>query len=117
MVSASSLFRAVLIFLLTVACNASEDDVVSRECKGRLEVTLPDKTRVDCLTDDVAYEYDYAEKWAECVTQAMHYGMWTDRRGACVLIYKKPEDFRYFNRAQNLIWHYKIDIDLMRINE
>ncbi len=112
--------KIIVVLILSVFSStlfASEADVVKRECNGKLEVTLKDKTRVDCLTDDVAYEYDKAKNWAECVTQAMHYGMWTNRKGACVLIYEKPEDRRYFDRAQNLIWHYKIPIKLEHVKE
>jgi hypothetical protein len=31
---------------------------------GQTEVVLPDKTRVDCLTDEYAIEVDFAPKWA-----------------------------------------------------
>ncbi len=107
----------IALILMLTAVHASERDVVDRECKGKAEVTLRDKTRVDCLTKDVAYEFDFAEKWAECLTQALHYGMFTNRKGACVLIYKKPEDFKFFNRAQNLVWYYGLPIELTHINE
>lgn len=111
------MLKWLILILLAAPCLGSEKDIVDRECDGRKEVVLKDRSRVDCLTDGVAYEYDYATKWAECLTQAMHYGMWTRRQSECVLIYKKPEDFKYFNRAQNLIWHYKLPIKLSHVNE
>ncbi len=38
---------------------------------GQLEYTLNDKTRVDCLTDKLAVEFDFAPKWTECIGQAI----------------------------------------------
>jgi hypothetical protein len=35
--------------------------------KGIAEFVLPDRTRVDCLTDVYAIEVDWAKKWAEGV--------------------------------------------------
>lgn len=36
-----------------------------------------DKTRVDCLTDTHAVEFDFANKWAESIGQALHYQFFT----------------------------------------
>jgi hypothetical protein len=37
--------------------------------KGQTEYRLEDNTRVDCLTDTHAIEFDFAEKWAESIGQ------------------------------------------------
>ena len=42
-------------------------------CNGIEEYKLPDYTRVDCLTDTHAIEFDFANKWAESIGQALHY--------------------------------------------
>ena len=34
---------------------------------GVMEYELPDKCRVDCLLPDMAVEFDFANKWAECI--------------------------------------------------
>jgi hypothetical protein len=55
------------IFLLLLSLNAfalTEKDYVNQHCKGKIEYRLPDKTRIDCLTDTHAWEYDYSNKWA-----------------------------------------------------
>ncbi|MCQ2754320.1 MAG: hypothetical protein MJ231_04635, partial [bacterium] len=42
------------------------------EHNGIEEYENSDFTRVDCLTDDYAVEFDFANKWAESVGQALH---------------------------------------------
>ena len=67
---------------------------------GIMEYKLDDNTRVDCLTDKLAVEFDFAPKWSECIGQALYYGKKTHRTPACVLILEKPEDIRYFYRLK-----------------
>ena len=49
-----------------------------------------DKTRVDCLTETNAVEFDFANKWAESIGQALHYQKMTGKRAKVVLILEKP---------------------------
>ncbi len=37
------------------------------EINGTTEVVLPDNTRADCVTDKLAVEVDFADKWSECI--------------------------------------------------
>lgn len=68
---------------------------------GLLEYRLPDKTRVDCLTDTLAVEVDFATKWAECIGQALYYGKMTGKQPACVLIIENTErDAKYLQRLR-----------------
>ncbi|HEA68639.1 MAG TPA: hypothetical protein ENI07_17710 [Desulfobacterales bacterium] len=72
------------------------------EKQGVVEYVLPDRTRVDCLTDEYAVEVDFASasKWYESITQALHYAMLTGRQAAILLIVEKPRDRKYVNRAR-----------------
>ena len=71
---------------------------------GLIEYKLPDNTRVDCLLPDYAVEFDFANKWTECIGQALYYGQQTDRIPACVLITEEPSnDIRYLLRLHNAI--------------
>lgn len=68
---------------------------------GVTEYVLPDKTRVDCLLPDMAVEFDFANKWAECIGQALYYGRMTNRQPACVLIMERGEkDVKYLKRLR-----------------
>ncbi len=65
---------------------------------GITEVALDDGTRVDCLTDTYAIEFDFARKWAEAVGQAAHYAAMTGHAPGVVLILEGPDDLRFVDR-------------------
>lgn len=68
---------------------------------GVIEYKLSDKTRVDCLLPNMAVEFDFANKWAECIGQAIYYGRQTNRQAACVLIMENEEkDLKYLYRLR-----------------
>jgi len=75
---------------------------------GQLEYKLNDKTRVDCLTDTLAVEFDFAPKWHECIGQALYYGQKTKRTPACVLIMERGEkDVKYLKRLRYAVYNKK----------
>ena len=47
---------------------------------GIEEFENKDFTRVDCLTDKYAVEFDFANKWAESIGQALHYQLMTGKK-------------------------------------
>ena len=77
-----------------------EKHFVQAYCKGEIEVRLPDKTRVDCLTDEYAIEFDYANKWAESIGQSLYYAKMTGKKPAVAIIMKKPTEERYIKRIE-----------------
>jgi hypothetical protein len=50
----------------------SEGDWVNKVCKGEIEYTLDNKTRVDCQMPNESQEYDWQNKWYECFGQALY---------------------------------------------
>ena len=74
---------------------------------GQLEYTLNDKTRVDCLTEKYAVEFDYANKWHECIGQALYYGQKTNKTPTCVLIMEKEKDIKYLKRLRYAVYNRK----------
>ena len=75
---------------------------------GIMEYKLNDKTRVDCLLSDMAVEFDFANKWAECIGQALYYGKQTNRTPACVLIIENTEkDYKYVRRLRYAVYKRK----------
>ena len=83
-----------------------------RSCTGAIEYRLPDRTRVDCLTDTHAIEHDFASKWAEAIGQALHYGSMTGRKPGIILIKESSKDDKHIGRAQAVIDFYGLPIDL-----
>ena len=79
-----------------------EGDYVNMYCKGIIEYQLSDRTRVDCLTDEYAIEYDWAKKWAESIGQSMYYSKMTGKAPAVVLILTSPNDYHYVKRVERL---------------
>ncbi|MCK4758833.1 MAG: hypothetical protein KAT69_02225 [Candidatus Aminicenantes bacterium] len=79
----------IIIILFLIGASdllAAEKDYQQEYCKGIMEFRLPDRTRVDCLTEDHAIEFDFGKKWAEAVGQSLHYAAHTGRRAGIVLI-------------------------------
>lgn len=77
---------------------------LSKQYGGKFvtEYHLWDETRVDLLSDDYAVEVDYAEKWAECIGQALYYSHLTDRQAVCLLLSAGEKDSRFIYRCQTV---------------
>lgn len=72
---------------------------------GITEYELKDFTRVDCLTETQAVEFDFANKWAECIGQALHYGIMTHKQPACCLIMERGnKDLKYLKRLRRVAY-------------
>jgi len=81
-----------------------------QHCEGTTEYRLADKTRVDCLTDEWAIEYDFANKWAEAIGQSLHYARMTQRKAGIVLIMESAKDAKYHHRLMANIAFYDLPI-------
>lgn len=82
---------------------------------GQVEVVLPDRTRCDCLTDTHAIEFDFGNKWAESIGQALYYSIQTGKRAGVVLILEKQKDYKYWIRLNTIIKHYGLPIDTWKV--
>jgi len=97
--------------MLSVSVQAQpEAQYVQDTCIGDIEYRLLDRTRVDCLTDSHAIEYDFSHKWAEAVGQSLHYARMTGKRAGVVLI--GSQDDAGYKRAFDVIRAYRLPITL-----
>ncbi len=104
-----------LLIILTISAQAkhlySEKEYQTYWCnahKGKMEALLNDNTRVDCLTNTLAVEFDFANKWHECIGQALYYGKKTKRIPACVLIAEDlKKDAKYVRRMRYTVYDKK----------
>lgn len=81
---------------------------------GQQEVILPNKTRVDCLTDTHAIEFDFAHKWAESIGQALYYAQATNKKAGIVLIVENGQkDEKYIKRLCAVAERYNITVWLI----
>jgi len=86
-----------------------------RICKrwnGTPEYTLDDGARVDCLTDQYVVEFDFSNKWAEAVGQALYYSMKTGKKAGIVLIMNGNSSQAHLERLKDVIGHYRLDIKI-----
>jgi hypothetical protein len=79
---------------------------------GQMEVTAPDGSRVDILTEKYAIDVDFADKWAEPIGQSLNYGFQFQRRAGIVLIVDGEDQQGKAIRLGSLIRHYSMPIDL-----
>ena len=90
---------------------------------GVTEYENADHTRVDCLTKTHAVEFDFANKWAESIGQALHYGLMTGKKPKVVLILDNPKtQMVYYKRVEKLGKKYKFDTeyvtdDILQLND
>lgn len=93
----------------------SESSYQHAWCKahnGIEEYENKDKTRVDCLTGYHAVEFDFANKWAESIGQALHYQKMTGKKAMVVLILEDPQkEMVYFNRVKELGKIHNFDVE------
>lgn len=82
---------------------------------GEIEFKLKDRTRVDCLTDEFAIEFDFGKKWAESIGQSLYYSFITGKKAGVVLILTKKKHYRYWLRLNSVIDHNKLPITTWRI--
>jgi hypothetical protein len=123
MTHGSYLYLVLFLLILSHITNDSFANVVTKNEKyynhiycsnigGEEEFRLNNKTRVDCLTDEFAIEMDWAKKWYEGITQALYYGIETNKKPKLVLIMKSKGDQRYYDRAAKTINYYKLPISI-----
>jgi hypothetical protein len=80
-------------------------------CAGQTEYVLPDRTRIDCLTNDFAIEIDFADHWNQSPGQALFYSNYYNAilgfdkwqvwvRPAIALILEIESDCRFLKRLR-----------------
>ena len=77
--------------------------LIAKVLNGMPEYLLPDKARVDILTQTEAIEVDWAHKWAEGIGQALYYGAMTKRTPVVLLLMSAADEERYLVRVRAVI--------------
>ena len=82
---------------------------------GTVEYRLPDKARVDCVTDNYAVEFDFTNKWAEAIGQALFYANELNKKPGIVLISEKGnKDLKYINRVKKIADKFGITVWIIK---
>ena len=85
--------------------------------KGKTEQVLPDRTRVDCLTDSHAIGFDWGRKWHEGIGQSLYYSVQTGKRAGVVLILTGRKQYKYWIRLNSTIEYHRLPIDTWLIED
>lgn len=116
-VSLTAVKAFIIALLLPTLCFAAhlrkEKEYQTEWCdrvNGVKEYRLEDGTRVDCLTDEYAIEFDFAPKWAESVGQSLYYAERTGKLPGVVLIMENDGDDRFLTRLNILARRYHIKV-------
>lgn len=110
---ASAILLTVMLLTFTTAEAKhlnSERYYQERDCKGQVEVTLPGRSRCDCITKTHAIEYEFASKWAEAIGQSLFYALQTNKEAGIALIIEKESDYRFWIRLNSTIEHHELPI-------
>ena len=101
---------AIMLVIATQAQAKLEKDYQKETCSGIMEYRLDDGSRVDCLTDEYAIEYDFANKWAEAVGQSLYYAEKTGKKPAIMLILKDEKQKKHLPKVKVLCKKYGIEL-------
>lgn len=83
----------------------------SRANNGNMEVILPDKARVDCVTRTHAIEVDFASKWGEAIGQSLYYATALHKKAGIVLIMEDgKKDQKYLDRVMAVAKEHDITV-------
>ena len=116
-----------IAFILTFAisilfshANAIEnEDYYNRqfcsEVSGQVEYELPDRSRIDCLTDTHAYEADWADglKVYESIGQSLYYAAETGKKPGILLLVRKHNSDKHIRKVRRVIESWDLPIKLI----
>jgi len=113
-----------LIILLTILIIQSShalenEDYYNRKfCtqeSGQAEYKLPDRSRVDCLTDTHAYEADWADglKVYESIGQSLYYAAETGKQPGILLLVRKKNSDKHIRKVRRVIESWSLPIKLV----
>ena len=105
------MIKILLALTLAISLNAAqkEKDYINKYCNGQKEHRV-NNARIDCLTDFVAYEFDFANKWYEAIGQSLYYGILTQRESGIYLIVRNDKDYKFVGRAKLVCDVYEIKL-------
>jgi len=112
----------LLLFSLTLSFNsyaieneAFYSDKFCKEMSGKSEHVLKDLSRVDCLTDTHAYEFDWADgmKVYEAIGQSLYYASETGKEPGIYLLIRKKNSEKHIRKVKRVIEAFELPIKLI----
>jgi hypothetical protein len=111
----------ILFIMLTIqsAYALENEDYYNRqfcsEVSGQAEYSLPDRSRVDCLTDTHAFEADWADglKVYESIGQSLYYAAETGKKPGILLLVRKKNSDKHIRKVRRVIENWSLPIKLI----
>ena len=111
---------SLLLLSLSFASYAIENeafysDKFCKEMSGKSEHVLKDLSRVDCLTDTHAYEFDWADgmKVYEAIGQSLYYASETGKEPGIYLLIRKKNSEKHIRKVKRVIEAFELPIKLI----
>lgn len=97
-----------LLFLLTIQPSPVWHETdwskhLAEQKGGIAEFRLPDASRVDILTENVAWEVEWCDKWSESFGQALFYAASTDREPGIILLMRGKSADKHYLRCLTVV--------------
>lgn len=89
--------------------------IAAEKYSGETEVSMPDGTRCDIVTETHAIEVDFADKWGEAIGQSLNYAFQSNKRAGILLILEKKTDEKHLIRVNSIVQHFELPIDVLAI--
>lgn len=80
---------------------------------GEIEVSLPDGSRCDIVTEEYAIEVEKAANWHESLGQSLNYAFQSNKKAGILLIIHGESDSL---KLMSLITHYQLSISVWTIH-
>ena len=119
-INRKSISAFILIFFLSLSSNALEkekyySEMYCEELFGKVNYTLEDKSKVDCLTDTHAYEVDWADgmKVYEAIGQSLYYASQTNKKPGIIFLIRRNNSEKHIRKVKEVINFFELDINLI----
>lgn len=109
----------IIIGTNLISCKAKQTkyesdyiELISKELGGEREVSVTNG-RIDILTDEIAYEVEWARKWKHSIGQAIWYGLQSDRTPGIILILQDKSDYKYVLQLESALLHSELNKEIV----
>lgn len=99
----TALISAFLLIFGSIFLSAQTNDYSEKDYSDYIQTLIGgereysvESGRVDLLTDEFAFEIEWARKWKEAIGQTIWYALQTNRKPAIILIMETKSDYKYF---------------------
>jgi len=98
----------------------TEFDFVKEQCEiweGEQDYLLQDQTRVDCMTEEMAVEFEFADNWKRALGPALHASSRTGKAAAIAMILRRESDEAYVKELMAVKKNFGLELKIFQVKE